>query len=109
MKLAFILLTLISSLTLLCFIGTSIWKLRSNYTFSSLVSNIAISVIICIISIPLLIIGIKLDYIYYDSILKIILWAFFIYADVYTIKRKLKIVKEISNNNQKQEKLNDVN
>lgn len=109
MKLALILLTLISTLALLCFIGTSIWKLKSNYTISSLVSNIAISIIICVISIPQFIISIKLDYIYYDSILKIILWAFFICTDVCTIKRKLKLVKEISNNNQEQDKINNVN
>lgn len=108
MKLALILLTLISTFAIVCFAGTSIWKLRSQYSIVSLVSNMIISIFICVISIPELIISIKLDYIHYDSILKIILWAFFASVDFYTIRRKIKQPKEILHNKE-QEKINDVN
>lgn len=108
MELALLFLITISTLALLCFIGTSIWKLSSHYTISSLVANTIISIFICIIAIPELIISIKLDNIfYYDSILKIILWAFFAFADIYTIKRKQK-TQNISQLNQNQKKTSNI-
>lgn len=90
MELSLLILMAISTITTLCFIGSSLWKLFSHYTTSSLITNIIISIIICVINIPELIISIMLDYDYYNSIVAIILWAFFAFVDIYTIKKRKK-------------------